>query len=384
MELPDGRTVGAADNRRRDSYKRKESGDSVMSFNFATLDEDDVYVPPPEMIMACGKIDDTVIVDTHIKDTVLRKVADAMALHNLGEETYHRHLNNDKERVQDTHTRKKNKHRQQHSGTLQDQHGFTGATEKNEDTEQRGEGTGESPDAREQRKTGEEERSSNNSFVLPQTRTSHNTPPNRRSTEADKSNTTNRSVFHFLSHHDKTHNEVLRSISFQLGAHRDSNGHIVSEKTYNRNSIKLTSNVHNKQRFLKNNLGGIDEEEEVDNDGPSNFNATECGASKKYDASKYDAAGNTPRKRASVKKHGRAAWNDDCRVCCCSYGSFRDCCFLVEDLETCSDIRCCIKEHECQPNAMIKIPLNINYTTLDDPSASVHCCCCVNPRLSEW
>jgi len=257
-------------------------------------------------------------------------------------------------------------------------------------TEQRGEGTGESPDAREQRKTGEEERSSNNSFVLPQTRTSHNTPPNRRSTEADKSNTTNRSVFHFLSHHDKTHNEVLRSISFQLGAHRDSNGHIVSEKTYNRNSIKLTSNVHNKQRFLKNNLGGIDEEEEVDNDGPSNFDATEYGASKmydaskKYDASKYDAAGNTPRKRASVKKHGRAAWNDDCRVCCCSYGSFRDCCFLVEDLETCSDIRCCIKEHECQPNAMIKIPLNINYTTLDDPSASVHCCCCVNPRLSEW
>ena len=63
---------------------------------------------PPRMVLACGRMDDTKVSVKHVNDLVIRKVADAMALHHLGEETYHGMLKADKERVRDSKLRSGN------------------------------------------------------------------------------------------------------------------------------------------------------------------------------------------------------------------------------------------------------------------------------------
>ena len=55
---------------------------------------------PPKFVMACNRIDDTVVANPHITDTVIRKVADAMALHHLGEDMYQKHVSKDHQRYQ--------------------------------------------------------------------------------------------------------------------------------------------------------------------------------------------------------------------------------------------------------------------------------------------
>ena len=63
---------------RRKLHHRTDSGDlafvTAPQPNSPTRiyreDHEDVDVPPPQMIMACGRIDDTVVARDHIKDTV--------------------------------------------------------------------------------------------------------------------------------------------------------------------------------------------------------------------------------------------------------------------------------------------------------------------------
>ena len=82
---------------------------SVIDYNNFTEDENDVMEDEneemeelaPKFIMACGRIDDTVVATRHITDKVIRKVADAMALHHLGEDTYKKHLSKDHQRYQE-------------------------------------------------------------------------------------------------------------------------------------------------------------------------------------------------------------------------------------------------------------------------------------------
>jgi hypothetical protein len=310
---------------RRTHFQRADS------YNFLTKSEDsELDESLPQMVLACGKIDDTAVAKYHIKDPVIRKVADAMALHHLGEKKYHQHLNNDKRRVKQNHDVGKRLEHQNGNQSKTEERAASRASVASFDLRNRmeNEAVGSRGSMGKIR----------NAKQMKQ----------RRTTDAHVSEISHRhSVFQFMTHHDKNHNELLRSISFKLGAHRDNNGHIVSEKTHNRKS-----------------LAGINV---TDSEGS-------IGSSQQKS------------RKISKKKHGHACCEDDCRVCCCSYGTFRRCCFLVDDVESCQDIRCCCRkfDDECGPNAFIKIPVSINHTILDDPAASVRCCCCLNPRLSEW
>jgi hypothetical protein len=107
MLIPESEHYGWGEDEKLNVRKRFNSSSSMMSVVDGNHSEWEAThlrstsVMPPRMVLACGRMDDTKVSVKHVNDPVIRKVADAMALHHLGEEMYHGMLQADKQRVRD-------------------------------------------------------------------------------------------------------------------------------------------------------------------------------------------------------------------------------------------------------------------------------------------
>ena len=157
---------------------------------------------PPRMVLACGRMDDTKVSVKHVNDLVIRKVADAMALHHLGEETYHGMLKADKKRVRDSKLRSGNSRdlsslRASGGGSGGGGSGGSGSGHggKSKETQENAEDAGVMHVMEVPHQHGKSGKRSSVSSSLPGSMTNSG---HKRT-----------SVFQFMSHHDPKHSECL-------------------------------------------------------------------------------------------------------------------------------------------------------------------------------